>query len=686
MLLKLLLLAGLAAAQTNAPIHGVATAYQQRDCTVSCELKAKNSTVTTDGVAEIVTRLLISVNHDVTSGHTHHMCYKIGCGATDSLGCGCGCDCSDDGVNFFGSTLDNAHHVAQVMQGLKQTAQYHYSHTVCDATSTIVTLPGNATLDNACACASGYHTKISTTANGIVTESCTAHTICGDNTVESSAGTATADASCACASGHHSKTGTTTETCEINVCDCPNGNAVANTACTLDGATQCASCTAATHHLVGTSCVACNWVDITAVLQTGSNSQCIGSISDLAQCEIFAATIGYASVHNWAEGGNTGWPEGCIINGGAAYWQGLTQTSDIVWADNGGYKNDGGFICSTPGTLCSYSASASTGQQFQTDGCGATQVTSGCDAGCSWDNTAPPVQTDSQCIGSIRTESECSGAAAELGVSYKMVAPSEFNQGCFIHDGEAYWQPNVQTGSNPSAPGGWGANVFEGYICPSAGLQTCASAGQQHQQSNTCGWRKVSSTASPCVQSCSANPKIQNGQFSADVDFSVGQQSRSSRNERDTNCDATSHLQTQSENRVYGGYDTCTWESPWHSFDSANYELPSSITIEYNHKEDNGQNSGSHTRLEIRFKDANGNYLVGPDYVTRPGDFWEEVEQITGDQTDYWQTATTRAHTTPASAVEYQIRAEVEVKDGQNWWADDRDRRYLDDIKVMGQC
>jgi hypothetical protein len=53
--LKLLLLAGVAAAQTNAPIHGVATAYQ-RDCTVSCELKAKNSTVTTDGVAEIATR------------------------------------------------------------------------------------------------------------------------------------------------------------------------------------------------------------------------------------------------------------------------------------------------------------------------------------------------------------------------------------------------------------------------------------------------------------------------------------------------------------------------------------------------------------------------------------------------------------------------------------------------------
>jgi hypothetical protein len=537
-----------------------------------------------------------------------------------------------------------------------------YSHTVCDATSTIVTLPGNATLDNACACASGYHTKISTTANGIVTESCTAHTICGDNTVQSSAGTATADASCACTSGHHSKTGTTTETCEINVCDCPNGNAVANTACTLDGATQCASCTAATHHLVGTSCVAhticgdntvqssagtatadascacasghhsktgtttetceinvcdcpngnavantactldgaaqcasctaathhlvgtscvahticgdntvqssagtatadascacasghhsktgtttetcainvcdcpngnavantactldgaaqcasctaathhlvgtscvaCNWVDTTAVHQTGSSSQCIGSISDLVQCEIFAAAMGYASVQHWPEGGSTEWPEGCIINGDVAYWQGLTQTSHTEWADNGGYRNDGGFICSTPGTQCSYSALASTGQQIQTDGCGATQVISGCDAGCSWDNTAPPVQTDSQCIGSIRTESECSGAAAELGVSYKMVAPSEFNQGCFIHDGEAYWQPNVQTGSNPSAPGGWGANVFEGYICPSAGLQTCASAGQQHQQSNTCGWRKVSSTASPC--------------------------------------------------------------------------------------------------------------------------------------------------------------------------------------------
>jgi hypothetical protein len=100
------------------------------------------------------------------------MCYKIGCGATEQFGCGCGCDCSDDGVNFFGSILDNAHHVAQVMQGLNHTAQYHYSHTFCDPTSTIVTLPGNATLDNACACASGYHTKVSTTADGTVTESC----------------------------------------------------------------------------------------------------------------------------------------------------------------------------------------------------------------------------------------------------------------------------------------------------------------------------------------------------------------------------------------------------------------------------------------------------------------------------------------------------------------------------------
>ena len=62
-LMKLLLLAGPAAAQTNAPNHGVATAYQQRDCTVSCELKAQNFTQYTDGVAEVVTRQVVSVNH-----------------------------------------------------------------------------------------------------------------------------------------------------------------------------------------------------------------------------------------------------------------------------------------------------------------------------------------------------------------------------------------------------------------------------------------------------------------------------------------------------------------------------------------------------------------------------------------------------------------------------------------------
>jgi hypothetical protein len=56
-------LAGLAAAQTNAPVHGTATIQQQRACSVTCALQAKDVTVTVDDVAQIVTQHLVVVNH-----------------------------------------------------------------------------------------------------------------------------------------------------------------------------------------------------------------------------------------------------------------------------------------------------------------------------------------------------------------------------------------------------------------------------------------------------------------------------------------------------------------------------------------------------------------------------------------------------------------------------------------------
>jgi hypothetical protein len=101
------------------------------------------------------------------------MCYKTGCAATDSTGCGCGCDCSDDGVNFYGAILDSEYHALQVSMGNNHTSQYHYAQTICAPTNTVVTVAGTAILDNTCACQVGYHNKISTTTDGIVTESCT---------------------------------------------------------------------------------------------------------------------------------------------------------------------------------------------------------------------------------------------------------------------------------------------------------------------------------------------------------------------------------------------------------------------------------------------------------------------------------------------------------------------------------
>jgi hypothetical protein len=44
----------------------------------------------------------VLVNHDRSSRHTHHVCYKRGCSGNDAIGCSCACDCSDDGVTFYG--------------------------------------------------------------------------------------------------------------------------------------------------------------------------------------------------------------------------------------------------------------------------------------------------------------------------------------------------------------------------------------------------------------------------------------------------------------------------------------------------------------------------------------------------------------------------------------------------------
>jgi hypothetical protein len=115
--------------------------------------------------------------------------------------------------------------------------------------------------------------------------------------------------------------------------------------------------------------------------------------------------------------------------------------------------------------------------------------------------------------------------------------------------------------------------------------------------------------------------------------------------------------------------------------------LPSSLEIELREAEENGQDSGSHTRLEIRFFDANGNYVQSDNAVNRDaGDGWEELENLTGNSQSHYVQRTTNAHNIPAAAVEYEIRAEVEVKNGHHWYEDQRDRRYLDDIKMVGQC
>ena len=65
-----------------------------RKCSVSCELMDK--TVQGGGLRQINSAI-----HDVTTGHTHHICYKSGCSSGDSIGCECYCDCSDDGTLWF---------------------------------------------------------------------------------------------------------------------------------------------------------------------------------------------------------------------------------------------------------------------------------------------------------------------------------------------------------------------------------------------------------------------------------------------------------------------------------------------------------------------------------------------------------------------------------------------------------
>jgi hypothetical protein len=52
---------------------------------------------------------MVRVQHDRTSGHTHHICYKRGCTAYELVGCTCACDCSEDGVEFFGEEFGTLH-------------------------------------------------------------------------------------------------------------------------------------------------------------------------------------------------------------------------------------------------------------------------------------------------------------------------------------------------------------------------------------------------------------------------------------------------------------------------------------------------------------------------------------------------------------------------------------------------
>jgi hypothetical protein len=65
-----------------------------KKCSITCELVVQKNE---QGKAVQV----ISAMHDATTGNTHHICYKNGCAATDSIGCECYCDCSDDGVHFY---------------------------------------------------------------------------------------------------------------------------------------------------------------------------------------------------------------------------------------------------------------------------------------------------------------------------------------------------------------------------------------------------------------------------------------------------------------------------------------------------------------------------------------------------------------------------------------------------------
>jgi hypothetical protein len=55
-------------------------------CSVTCEIAQP--------------RNRIVVTHDTTSGHSRHLCYKQGCGPTDTVGCTCAYTCSGDGVVF----------------------------------------------------------------------------------------------------------------------------------------------------------------------------------------------------------------------------------------------------------------------------------------------------------------------------------------------------------------------------------------------------------------------------------------------------------------------------------------------------------------------------------------------------------------------------------------------------------
>jgi hypothetical protein len=138
-------------------------------------------------------------------------------------------------VNFYGGILDSNYHVDQVSMGSNHTIQYHYDQTICAPTNTVVTVTGSATQDNTCACEVGYHNKVSTTTDGIVTESCTIcpagstcsggaapavacasneyqdmtgqtvckpRTVCSNGSEENTWGSTSEDSTCHCSAGH----------------------------------------------------------------------------------------------------------------------------------------------------------------------------------------------------------------------------------------------------------------------------------------------------------------------------------------------------------------------------------------------------------------------------------------------------------------------------------------------------